>query len=191
MSTRSIILALCLGNSAYAQMAMPEGAAGAAAPANPAAAAGGNEAAVTADPTCSQAMILAQGIALNIADQQQELATANQLMTILSANPVDTTAYGAARINLLRFVNNGIAIRQMNQLIAPQNSKATIGVAVVANAQLTELGLSTNLTMAGTDDLAGNMNIVKMLQMNFAGGIQQNMKNMADVSCQSRISDCV
>lgn len=162
--------------------------------ANPAAAAGGNEAAATADPTCAQAMILSQGIALNIADQQQELATANQLMTILSANPVDTAAYGAARTNLLKFVNNGIAIRQMNQLITPPQNKATAGVAIVANAQLTELGLSTNLTMTGTDNLAGNMAIVKMLQMNFAGGIQQNMKNMADVSksmiCQTRIFFC-
>lgn len=169
--TLNVLLALCLG-TACAQMSPP----------NPAAAAGGNEAAATADPTCSQAMILAQGIALNIQDQQQELATANQLMTILTANPVDTAAYGAARTNLLRFVNNGIAIREMNQLITPPNNKATAGVAVVANAQLTELGLSTNLTMAGTDDLAGNMAIVKMLQTNFAGGIQQNMKNMADVS---------
>lgn len=172
----SIVLALCLGTTASAQIAPSPDAA------NPAAAAGGNVAAATAEPTCSQAMILAQGIALNIMDQQQELATANQLMTILSANPVDTAAYGAARTNLLKFVNNGIAIREMNQLITPANNKATAGVATVANAQLTELGLSTNLTIAGSDDVAGNMNIVKMLQMNFAGGIQQNMKNMADVS---------
>lgn len=181
MHTPSILSALCLGlaTTAAAQMAPSPDAA------NPAAAAGGNEAAVTAAPNCAQAMILAQGIALNIMDQQQELATANQLMTILSANPVDTAAYGAARTNLLKFVNNGIAIREMNQLITPPQNQATQGVAVVANAQLTELSLSTNLTMTGTDNVAGNMAIVKMLQMNFAGGIQQNMKNMADVSTPS------
>lgn len=162
-STLNILLALGLGG-ASAQMMMT----GSAMP--------------VSDPTCAQAMILAQGIALNIQDQQQELATANQLAMLLAAPQVDTQAYMAARTNLLRFVNNGIAIRQMNQLITPAENKATEGVAIVANAQLTELGLSTNLTMTGSDNLDANKQIVQMLQKNFAGGIQQNMKNMADVS---------
>lgn len=135
-----------------------------------------------ADPACAQASILAQGIMLNIADQQQELATANQMATLLAANPVDAQAWGQARTALLQFVNNGIAIRQANQLITPAGNKATSGVAVVANAQLEELGLASNLTQAGGDNVQGNLQIVQTLQKDFSGGIQQNTKNMADVS---------
>lgn len=138
-------------------------------------------AAATADPTCAQAMILAQGIALNIADQQQELATANQLSNILQTQPVDAQAFATSRQSLLQFVNNGIAIRQSNQLITPAGNRATPGVATVANAQLMELQITGSLTATGSDDVPGNLKKVQMLQMNFAGGIQQNMKNMADV----------
>lgn len=131
---------------------------------------------------CAQASILAQGIALNIADQQQELATANAMATLLQAQPVDAQAWAQARTNLLQFVNNGIAIRESNQLITPAQNRATAGVATVANAQLQELGLATNLTATGGDDVQGNLKIVQTLQMDFAGGIMQNQKNMADVS---------
>lgn len=162
--------------AAAAPVPMASGAAAAAAAAAPSAAA------ATADPACAQAMILAQGIALNIQDQQQELATANQLMSILSTQPVNTQAYTTSRTALLQFVNNGIAIRQSNQLITPAGNKAQAGVATVANAQLTELMLTSSLTAAGTDDVAGNMKIVQTLQSDFSGGIMQNMKNMADVS---------
>lgn len=167
---------------AEAAAAAPMMAAAAPMPMASAAAAAPSAAAATADPACAQAMILAQGIALNIQDQQQELATANQLMTILSTQPVNTQAYTTSRTALLQFVNNGIAIRQSNQLITPAGNKAQAGVATVANAQLTELMLSSSLTAAGTDDVAGNMKIVQTLQGDFSGGIMQNMKNMADVS---------
>lgn len=165
---------------------MADPAAAAAAEASGAPAAGGgaapNAAAGTMNALCAQGTILAQGIALNIADQQQELTTANSLATILAANPVDTAAYGAARTDLLKFINNGIAIREMNQLITPQENQATPGIATVANAQLTELGLANNLTVQGGDNVPGNMQIVQTLQMDFMGGIMQNMKNMAAVS---------
>ncbi|KAI7775649.1 hypothetical protein LA080_006487 [Diaporthe eres] len=162
---------------------MADPAAAAAAEASGAPAAGGgaapNAAGGTMNALCAQGTILAQGIALNIADQQQELTTANSLATILAANPVDTAAYGAARTDLLKFINDGIAIREMNQLITPQGNQATAGIATVANAQLTELGLANNLTVQGGDNVAGNMQIVQTLQMDFMGGIMQNMKNMA------------
>lgn len=165
---------------------MADPAAAAAAEASGAPAAGGgaapNAAGGTMNALCAQGTILAQGIALNIADQQQELTTANSLATILAANPVDTAAYGAARTDLLKFINNGIAIREMNQLITPQENQATPGIATVANAQLTELGLANNLTVQGGDNVPGNMQIVQTLQMDFMGGIMQNMKNMAAVS---------
>lgn len=165
---------------------MADPAAAAAAEASGAPAAGGGAAPGAAGGTmnalCAQGTILAQGIALNIADQQQELTTANTMATILAANPVDTAAYGAARTDLLKFINNGIAIREMNQLITPQENQATAGIATVANAQLTELGLANNLTVQGGDNVAGNMQIVQTLQMDFMGGIMQNMKNMAAVS---------
>lgn len=168
---------------APATPAMADPAAAAAAEASGAPAAGGgaapNAAGGTMNALCAQGTILAQGIALNIADQQQELTTANSLATILAANPVDTAAYGAARTDLLKFINNGIAIREMNQLITPTESQATAGIATVANAQLTELGLANQLTVEGGDNVAGNMQIVQTLQMDFSGGIMQNMKNMA------------
>lgn len=74
---------------------------------------------------------------------------------------------------------NGIAIRQANQLIAPPGNAAVAGLAVVANAQLTELGLSSNLTGTKCVDEP----IVSSLASDFAGGIMQNMENMAAVSC--------
>lgn len=134
------------------------------------------------DVTCAQGMILAQGIALNIADQQQELATANAMSALLQTQPVNSVAWAQSRTNLLQFINNGIAIREMNQLITPAQNSATAGVAVVANAQLQELGLATNLTLMGSDNVMGNLQIVQTLQMDFMGGIMQNQKNMADVS---------
>lgn len=137
--------------------------------------------AAAADPRCAQAAILAQGIMLNIMDQQQELATANQMAQMLQGT-VNPQQWTTTRDTLLRFVNNGISIREMNQLITPAGNGATAGVAKVANAQLEELGLATNLTVQGSDNVAGNTQIVKTLQMDFSGGIQQNMKNMADVS---------
>lgn len=184
-STLTALLALGLAVNAHVlpRTNAAVGAEGAASAPAPAAAPVSAAAAATADPTCAQAMILAQGIALNIADQQQELATANQLGAILQAQPVDAQAFATSRQALLQFVNNGIAIRQSNQLITPAGNRATPGVATVANAQLTELQITGSLTATGVDDVAGNLKKVQMLQMNFAGGIQQNMKNMADVSC--------
>lgn len=191
------LLTLGLGANAVAGrvtiLPRQEGAAPAAAPApgaamgQPAAAAapaaGANtNAAATANPGCAQSMILAQAIAVNIADQQQELATANQLSNILQTQPVDAQAFATQRQALVQFVNNGIAIRQANQLITPAGNQATPGVATVANAQLMELSITGSLTATGTDDVQGNLKKVQMLQMAFAGGIQQNMKNMADVS---------
>lgn len=185
-NARVIPTAGAVMNLARQEGAAPAQEAAAAAPAAAAAAAAAAPmsaaAAVTADPTCAQAMILAQGIALNIADQQQELATANQLSAVLQAQPVDAQAFATSRQALLQFVNNGIAIRQANQLITPAGNRATPGVATVAGAQLMELQISGSLTATGVDDVAGNLKKVQMLQTNFAGGIQQNMKNMADVS---------
>lgn len=134
------------------------------------------------DPRCAQAAILAQGIMLNIADQQQELSTANQMAQMLQGGQVNQQQWAASRDDLLRFVNNGIAIREMNQLITPAGNTATAGVAKVANAQLEELNLATSLTPQGSDNVQGNAQVVRTLQMDFSGGIQQNMKNMADVS---------
>ena len=52
------------------------------------------------------------------------------------------------------------------------------GLAVVANVQLTELGLTSNLT--GT--MCIDERIFSSLASAFAGGIVQNMENMAAVS---------
>jgi len=124
---------------------------------------------------CLAATILAQGIALNIADQKNEQAALSTVKTLLTATPVDSVAFASAKANLLNFVNNGIAIRQMNQLITPPGNGAILGIAIVAKAQLTELGLSSNLTGTPTID---NPNVAA-LEADFAEGIEQNIKNMA------------
>ncbi len=89
----------------------------------------------TAASDCSQATILAQGIALNIQDQRQEQAALAQVNKTLQAKPVNMTQFQTDKMNLLKFVNNGIAIRQMNQLITPAGNKATAGLAIVSQVE--------------------------------------------------------
>lgn len=83
-------------------------------------------------PACEQALILANGININIEDQKQEQASVVKLQAILSKNPVDAGAFAAAKNDLLAFMNNGIQIRQMNQAITPRGNKATAGLAKVS-----------------------------------------------------------
>lgn len=83
-------------------------------------------------PACEQALILANGININIEDQKQEQASVVKLQAILGKNPVDAGAFAAAKNDLLTFVNNGIQIRQMNQAITPNGNKATAGLAKVS-----------------------------------------------------------
>lgn len=80
---------------------------------------------------CDEGNILAQSIAVNIADQKMEAAALATVKTLLAANPVDMVAFTAAKSNLVSFVNKGIAIRQTNQLITPVNNMATEGLAIV------------------------------------------------------------
>lgn len=80
---------------------------------------------------CAVASILAQGIALNIADQRQEQAALARVKAVLDAPPVDCNTFATAKANLLQFVVNGIAIRQTNQLITPPGNAATAGLAIV------------------------------------------------------------
>lgn len=127
---------------------------------------------------CAAASILAQGIALNIADQRNEQLAVTELRTVLGATTVNMEDFNAAKTNLLTFVNNGISIRKTNQLIAPPGNAATAGLATVANAQMAELDLSSGLTGNPSIDLK----TLDTLAGDFAGGIMQNMKNMAAVS---------
>jgi hypothetical protein len=86
-------------------------------------------------PLCAQASILAQGISINIVDQQNELNTVNNLANILKTNPVNMQQFAAEKENLLAFINNGIAIRQMNQQITPRGNAATMGLAIVSETK--------------------------------------------------------
>ncbi|KAK8051424.1 hypothetical protein PG993_002809, partial [Apiospora rasikravindrae] len=129
-------------------------------------------------PVCEQALILANGINMNIADQKQEQATVVKLQAILGKTPVDTRAFATAKSDLLAFVNNGIQIRQMNQAITPAGNKATEGLVKVANAQLEEL----NLAMSLSGDPAKDDKVLQTLAGDFAGGIMVNMQNLMDVS---------
>lgn len=81
---------------------------------------------------CAAALILAQGISENIEDQKGEQAALAQVVDVLNKDPVDANAFATAKATLLTFVNNGIAIRQANQLITPLGNKATEGLAIVS-----------------------------------------------------------
>ena len=85
---------------------------------------------------CAAAQILAQGIAKNIEDQKNEKLALAQVSNVLQQAPVDANAFAAAKANLLTFVNNGIAIRQANQAIAPLGNKAEAGLAIVSSASI-------------------------------------------------------
>lgn len=78
------------------------------------------------------------------------------------------------------FVTKGIAIRQNNQKIAPAGNPAIAGLAIVAMAQMTELNLTMSLGVGGVN-VARDNTTVEALKGDFAGGIVQNMKNLAAV----------
>ncbi|KAK1990332.1 hypothetical protein LX36DRAFT_716839 [Colletotrichum falcatum] len=124
-------------------------------------------------PACAEAKILAGGIALNIQVQQQEVSSLNAVMQALQANPVNMQQFQTAKSNLLSFVSDGIQIRQANQLIAPTGNAAAAGLAVVANAQLSELEKVSGLTGNPQQDNS----VVQSLMMDFNGGIKKNMEN--------------
>lgn len=163
-------------------------------------------------PSCEQALILANGINLNIEDQKQEQASVVKLQAVLSKNPVDAKAFAAAKEDLLAFVNNGIQIRQMNQAITPRGNKATAGLAKVSenppyilwharslestrkteNADTTFVMRSQQVANAQLEELnlatslsgnpAQDNKVLQTLAGDFAGGIMVNMQNLMDVS---------
>lgn len=136
---------------------------------------------------------------MNIADQKNEQAALAKVKSALAATPVNTAEFETAKTNLLSFVNKGISVRQMNQQITPAGNAAADGLAIVstcwkenkepedellilllkvAKAQATELELSQNLIGDPTKDNPS----VASLEKDFAGGIEQNLKNQAAVS---------
>lgn len=128
---------------------------------------------------CSQAVQdLATGISANIADQRNEVAAVTAVGDILGEDPVNPVTFAASKASLLDFVNKGIAIRENNQKIAPPGNGAIAGLATVAKAQQTEFNLTNSLT--GTASIDNTT--VASLKMDFMGGIEQNMKNLAAVS---------
>lgn len=80
------------------------------------------------------------------------------------------------------FVTKGVAIRENNQKIAPAGNPAIPGLATVAMAQMAELNLTMSLGAGGVN-VARDNTTVNTLKGDFAGGIMQNMKNLAAVSC--------
>lgn len=127
---------------------------------------------------CSpEVMALASGISANIDDQRNEQAAVTAVGDTLNENPMDPVAFAAAKASLLDFVNKGITIRENNQKIAPAGNPAIPGLATVAMAQVEEFNLTNSLTgVAATDNKT-----VATLKTDFAGGIMQNMKNLAAV----------
>ncbi|RDW76967.1 hypothetical protein BP6252_05020 [Coleophoma cylindrospora] len=126
--------------------------------------------------TCSQAVQdLAAGISANIADQRNEVAAVTAVGDVLGEVPMNPVTFAASKASLLDFVNKGIAIRENNQKIAPPGNGAIAGLAIVANAQQAEFNLTNSLT----GDAATDNATVATLKMDFNGGIEQNMKNLA------------
>ena len=81
------------------------------------------------------------------------------------------------------FVTKGIAIRENNQKIALAGGPVIPGLAIVANAQLTELNLTKSLGLGGINVARDNATVAK-LKADFTSGIMQNMKNLAVVNFQ-------
>lgn len=133
-----------------------------------------------AKPACTpQINQLAAGIMRNIDAQKGELASVNEIGSLLQSSQADvpTAQFMPAKTKLLNFVNNGIAIRKANQMLAKGN-KAEAGLAKVEQAQMAELMLSNGLSGSKAKD----GETVKNLVMMFEGGTKQNMMNLADVS---------
>lgn len=83
-------------------------------------------------PECARAKILAQSIGVNILIQMQEQARTTQVMMTLMTNPVNPQQFEVAKANLLSVVNDGIGLREANQLITPPGNQATEGIAIVS-----------------------------------------------------------
>lgn len=81
---------------------------------------------------CARAKILAQSIGVNIQIQMQEQLRTTNLMSLM-AGPVQPAQFQAAKASLLAVVNDGIALREANQLITPDQNQATEGIAIVSN----------------------------------------------------------
>lgn len=132
----------------------------------------------TGDATsCSpEVQALASGISANIADQRNEQAAVTAMGNVLQESPLNTSIFDAAKSSLMDFVQKGIAIRQNNQKITPEGNAAKAGLATVAMAQQEEFNLTMSLSAS---DVAGSNATVAKLKKDFAGGIEQNMKNLA------------
>ncbi|TGO16632.1 hypothetical protein BTUL_0026g00860 [Botrytis tulipae] len=126
---------------------------------------------------CSpEVQALASGISSNIADQRNEQKAVTAVGKILQQSPFNTSMFDAAQSSLMTFVQKGIQIRQNNQKIAPAGNGAIPGLAIVAMAQQEELNLTMSLTAS---NVPGSNATVAKLKTDFAGGIVQNMKNLA------------
>ncbi|TGO63985.1 hypothetical protein BOTNAR_0093g00230 [Botryotinia narcissicola] len=126
---------------------------------------------------CSpEVQALASGISSNIADQRDEQKAVTAVGKILQQSPFNTSMFDVAQSSLMTFVQKGIQIRQNNQKIAPAGNSAIPGLAIVAMAQQEELNLTMSLTAS---NVAGSNATVAKLKTDFAGGIVQNMKNLA------------
>ncbi|KAF7861357.1 hypothetical protein EAF04_007922 [Stromatinia cepivora] len=133
----------------------------------------------TATPCSPEVQALASGINSNIADQRKEQAAVKAVGKILQETPLNSSMFDAAKSSLLKFVKKGIAIRENNQKITPAGNAAIPGLATVAMAQQEEFNLTMSLTAS---DPAGSNATVAKLKKDFAGGIVQNMKNLASAT---------
>lgn len=126
---------------------------------------------------CSpEVQALASGINSNIADQRNEQKAVTAVGKALQQSPFNASMFDAAQSSLMTFVQKGIQIRQNNQKIAPAGNAAIPGLATVAMAQQEELNLTMSLTAS---NVTGSNATVAKLKTDFAGGIVQNMKNLA------------
>ncbi|RAL59009.1 hypothetical protein DID88_009038 [Monilinia fructigena] len=109
-------------------------------------------------------------------DQRNEQAAVTAMGYILQESPLNASMFDAAKTSLMNFVSKGIAIRENNQKITPEGNAATAGLAKVAMAQQEEFNLTMSLSAS---NVAVSNATVEKLKADFAGGIVQNMKNLA------------
>ncbi|TEA11344.1 hypothetical protein C8034_v007693 [Colletotrichum sidae] len=121
---------------------------------------------------CTNVQKLADGIDKNIKIQEQEQTGVGKVETLIQSKG-SKADIDKALADLTKTVNDGIQVRKDNQALAKGNNAAK-GLDIVADAQAKEL--SQVQSLKGTQD---DLKTIAELKNEFAGGIEQNKKNIA------------
>ncbi|KAF2682395.1 hypothetical protein K458DRAFT_307327 [Lentithecium fluviatile CBS 122367] len=139
--------------------------------------------------TCNAQLVakLAGGIEQNLNIQAQELKGVQTLQKLTASNTTGASIKGTSNFQsqqqaVLTIQQAGIDIRAQNQKIAQEiNSPAQQGLAIVAQAQVTEMTQVMGLQGGGEQD----KKTLEMLAKEVQDGTKQNMMNLmaAETQC--------